>query len=349
MDTQPIPASPAEETPELEASHIDPAAPEDGAAPSPEAPEKPKRRFRLPQWVRQRVTAARAAFLLGPWLSYIMVEVLNNNNPFTAHSTEQDLLNLIWYYLIFWLFRMILGRKVLAGGVSAVMRELADAGYLDTDVPTVTGKTLGENIAHAENRDPVIIRPLSDPYSPTGGLAFLFGNIAKNGCVVKRSAVAPEMRVHSCTARVFDSEDAAVQAIYGGAIHPGDIVVIRYEGPKGGPGMREMLVPTSALVGMKLDREVALMTDGRFSGASRGAAIGHVSPEAAAGGEIGLLRDGDIIDIDMERYTVHARVTEEEFARRRTEQVMPESWVKGGWLARYQRLVSSADEGAILK
>ena len=236
-----------------------------------------------------------------------------------------------------------------AGGVSTVMRELADAGYLDTDVPTVTGKTLWENIAHAENRDPEIIRPLSNPYSPTGGLAFLFGNIAKNGCVVKRSAVAPEMRVHSCVARVFDSEDAAVQAIYGGAIHPGDIVVIRYEGPKGGPGMREMLVPTSALVGMKLDREVALMTDGRFSGASRGAAIGHVSPEAAAGGEIGLLRDGDIIDIDMERYTVHARVTEEEFARRRTEQVMPESWVKGGWLARYQRLVSSADEGAILK
>ena len=236
-----------------------------------------------------------------------------------------------------------------AGGVSAVMKELADAGYLDTDVPTVTGKTLGENIAHAENRDPVIIRPLSDPYSPTGGLAFLFGNIAKNGCVVKRSAVAPEMRVHSCTARVFDSEDAAVQAIYGGAIHPGDIVVIRYEGPKGGPGMREMLVPTSALVGMKLDREVALMTDGRFSGASRGAAIGHVSPEAAAGGEIGLLRDGDRIDIDMDHYTIHAHVTEAEFARRRAEQVMPESWVKGGWLARYQKLVSSADEGAILK
>ena len=236
-----------------------------------------------------------------------------------------------------------------AGGVSAVMKELADAGYLDTDVPTVTGKTLGENIAHAENRDPEIIRPLSNPYSPTGGLAFLFGNIAKNGCVVKRSAVAPEMRVHSCTARVFDSEDAAVQAIYGGAIHPGDIVVIRYEGPKGGPGMREMLVPTSALVGMKLDREVALMTDGRFSGASRGAAIGHVSPEAAAGGEIGLLRDGDRIDIDMDHYTIHAHVTEEEFARRRAEQVMPESWVKGGWLARYQKLVSSADEGAILK
>ena len=236
-----------------------------------------------------------------------------------------------------------------AGGVSAVMKELADAGLLHTELPTVTGYTVGENIAHADNRDPEVIRPLDKPYSATGGLAFLFGNIARNGCVVKRSAVAPEMRVHSCTARVFEGEEAAVKAIFGGEIRKGDIVVILYEGPKGGPGMREMLVPTSALVGMKLDREVALMTDGRFSGASRGAAIGHVSPEAAAGGEIGLLRDGDIIDIDMERYTVHARVTEEEFARRRTEQVMPESWVKGGWLARYQRLVSSADEGAILK
>ena len=236
-----------------------------------------------------------------------------------------------------------------AGGVSAVMRELADAGLLNTSLPTVTGRTVGENIAHAENRNPEIIRPLSNPYSATGGLAFLFGNIAKNGCVVKRSAVAPEMRVHSCTARVFDSEDAAVEAIYGGKIHAGDIVVIRYEGPKGGPGMREMLVPTSALAGMKLDRDVALLTDGRFSGASRGASIGHVSPEAAAGGEIGLLEDGDIIDIDMDQYTISARVSEEEFARRRERQVMPESWVKGGWLARYQHLVSSADEGAILR
>ena len=236
-----------------------------------------------------------------------------------------------------------------AGGVSAVMRELADAGLLNTSLPTVTGRTVGENIAHAENRNPEIIRPLSNPYSATGGLAFLFGNIAKNGCVVKRSAVAPEMRVHSCTARVFDSEDAAVEAIYGGKIHAGDIVVIRYEGPKGGPGMREMLVPTSALAGMKLDRDVALLTDGRFSGASRGASIGHVSPEAAAGGEIGLLEDGDIIDIDMDRYTISARVSDEEFARRRERQVMPDSWVKGGWLARYQHLVSSADEGAILR
>ena len=236
-----------------------------------------------------------------------------------------------------------------AGGVSAVMKELADAGLLDTSLSTVTGKTVGENIAHAENRNPEIIRPLSNPYSQTGGLAFLFGNIAKNGCVVKRSAVAPEMRVHSCVARVFDSEDAAVEAIYGGEIHAGDIVVIRYEGPKGGPGMREMLVPTSALAGMKLDRDVALLTDGRFSGASRGASIGHVSPEAAAGGEIGLLEDGDVIDIDMDQYTISARVSEEEFARRRERQVMPKSWVQGGWLARYQHLVSSADEGAILR
>ncbi|MBR5741197.1 MAG: dihydroxy-acid dehydratase [Firmicutes bacterium] len=236
-----------------------------------------------------------------------------------------------------------------AGGVPAVMKELADAGLLDTSLPTVTGKTVGENIARAVNTDPDVIRTIDNAYSKTGGLAFLFGNIAENGCVVKRSAVAPEMRVHSCRARVFDGEEAAVKAIYGGAIVPGDIVVIRYEGPKGGPGMREMLVPTSALAGMKLDRDVALLTDGRFSGASRGASIGHVSPEAASGGKIGLLKDGDIIDIDMDNYTIHARVSEEEFEARRKTQVIPETWVKGGWLARYQRLVTSADEGAVLK
>lgn len=236
-----------------------------------------------------------------------------------------------------------------AGGVSAVMKELADAGLLHTELPTVTGHTVGENIAHADNRDPEVIRPLNKPYSATGGLAFLFGNIARNGCVVKRSAVAPEMRVHSCTARVFEGEEAAVKAIFGGEIKKGDIVVILYEGPKGGPGMREMLVPTSALAGMGLDKDVALITDGRFSGASRGASIGHVSPEAAAGGEIGLLRAGDIIDIDMDKYTINARVTDEEFARRRAEQKPRESWVKNGWLARYQRMVSSADEGAVLK
>ena len=236
-----------------------------------------------------------------------------------------------------------------AGGVSAVMKELADAGLLHTELPTVTGYTVGENIAHADNRDPEVIRPLDKPYSATGGLAFLFGNIARNGCVVKRSAVAPEMRVHSCTARVFEGEEAAVKAIFGGEIRKGDIVVILYEGPKGGPGMREMLVPTSALAGMGLDKDVALITDGRFSGASRGASIGHVSPEAAAGGEIGLLRDGDIIDIDMDKYTINARVTDEEFVYRRAEQKPHESWVKNGWLARYQRMVSSADEGAVLK
>ena len=236
-----------------------------------------------------------------------------------------------------------------AGGVSAVMKELADAGLLHTELPTVTGYTVGENIAHADNRDPEVIRPLEKPYSATGGLAFLFGNIARNGCVVKRSAVAPEMRVHSCTARVFEGEEAAVKAIFGGEIRKGDIVVILYEGPKGGPGMREMLVPTSALAGMGLDKDVALITDGRFSGASRGASIGHVSPEAAAGGEIGLLRDGDIIDIDMDKYTINARVTDEEFTCRRAEQKPHESWVKNGWLARYQRMVSSADEGAVLK
>ena len=236
-----------------------------------------------------------------------------------------------------------------AGGVSAVMKELADAGLLHTELPTVTGHTVGENIAHADNHDPEVIRPLDKPYSATGGLAFLFGNIARNGCVVKRSAVAPEMRVHSCTVRVFEGEEAAVEAIFGGEIKKGDIVVILYEGPKGGPGMREMLVPTSALAGMGLDKDVALITDGRFSGASRGASIGHVSPEAAAGGEIGLLRDGDIIDIDMDQYTINARVTDAEFTRRRAEQKSHENWVKGGWLARYQRMVSSADEGAVLK
>lgn len=236
-----------------------------------------------------------------------------------------------------------------AGGVSAVMKELVDEKLLCTKVLTVTGKTLEENISSSVNRNPEVIRRIQNAYSNTGGLAFLFGNIAKNGCVVKRSAVAPEMLIHTCTARVFDGEDDAVKAIYGGKIKRGDIIVIRYEGPKGGPGMREMLVPTSALAGMQLDKDVALLTDGRFSGASRGASIGHVSPEAAAGGEIGLLEDGDLIDIDMVHYRINARVTEEMFKERRKKQKMPESWVKGGWLKRYQKLVSSADEGAVLK
>ncbi len=236
-----------------------------------------------------------------------------------------------------------------AGGVSAVMKQLADKGLINTELMTVTGKTIGENIKDAQNMDTEIIRPMDNPYSRTGGLAFLFGNIAKKGCVVKRSAVVPEMQVHSCRARVFNSEEEAVEAIYGGKIVAGDIVVILYEGPKGGPGMREMLVPTSALVGMGLGASVALITDGRFSGASQGAAIGHVSPEAAMGGEIGLLRDGDIIDIDMTKYEINARVSEEEFAKRRAEQVLPEPNVKSGWLNRYSRLVAGADEGAVLK
>lgn len=237
----------------------------------------------------------------------------------------------------------------LAGGVQAVMKQLLDAGLLHGDLLTATGKTVSENVGGAVNKDKNVIRTIDNPFSKTGGLAFLFGNIAKNGCVVKRSAVAPEMQKHSCVARVFNCEEDAVEEIYGGKIKPGDVVIIRYEGPKGGPGMREMLVPTSALSGMALDSKVALITDGRFSGASRGAAIGHVSPEAAVGGEIGLLEDGDIIDIDMENYTINARVTEEEFAQRRAKQVLPEPNVKSGWLFRYQRMVAGAEEGAVLK
>lgn len=236
-----------------------------------------------------------------------------------------------------------------AGGVLTVMKELSKCNLLHLDIPTVTGKTVKGNLEDVVNLNPEVIRPISDPYSKTGGLAFLFGNIARNGCVVKRSAVAKEMLVHTCRARVFSGEDDAVKAIYENKIKPGDIVVILYEGPKGGPGMREMLVPTSALAGMNLDKDVALITDGRFSGASRGASIGHVSPEAALGGEIGLLKDDDLIDIDMINYSIHARVTEEEFEKRRQEHVMPNYTVEKGWLSRYQKLVSSADEGAILK
>ena len=236
-----------------------------------------------------------------------------------------------------------------SGGVLAVMKELTKINLLHLDIPTVTGKTVRENLEKVVNSNTDIIRPISEPYSKTGGLAFLFGNIAKNGCVVKRSAVAKEMLVHTCRARVFYGEDDAVKAIYDNKIEPGDIVVILYEGPKGGPGMREMLVPTSALAGMNLDKDVALITDGRFSGASRGASIGHVSPEAALGGEIGLLKDGDLIDIDMNNYSIHARVSDEEFEKRRKDQVMPNFLLEKGWLSRYQKLVSSADEGAILK
>ena len=236
-----------------------------------------------------------------------------------------------------------------AGGIPAVQAELAKKGLLDLDVPTVTGKTLGENIAGAHILDTKAIRPIDDPYSPTGGLQILWGNLAPDGCVVKRSAVAPEMQVHSGPARVFDSEDAAIAAIYAGKIVPGDVVVIRYEGPKGGPGMREMLNPTSALAGMKLDTTVALITDGRFSGASRGASIGHVSPEAASGGPIGLVQEGDTIAIDIPNARITLQVSDEELARRKAVYVQPEPNVKSGWLARYARQVASANLGAVLQ
>lgn len=236
-----------------------------------------------------------------------------------------------------------------AGGIPAVLTELAKGGFIDTSLLTVTGKTVAENIAGSVNKNPAVIRPIETPYSPTGGIAVLWGNIAKEGCVVKRSAVADEMLVHSGPARVFDSEDAAIAAIYAGKIVPGDVVVIRYEGPKGGPGMREMLNPTSALAGMKLDRQVALITDGRFSGASRGASIGHVCPEAAAGGEIGLLEEGDTILIDIPNGRVNALISDEEFAARKSRQVMPAPSVTSGWLARYARGCAGANDGAVMK
>ena len=236
-----------------------------------------------------------------------------------------------------------------AGGIPAVQAELAKADLLDLDVPTVTGKTLGENIQGAHIMNDKAIRSIDNPYSKTGGLQILWGNIAPDGCVVKRSAVAPEMQVHSGPARVFDSEDTAIAAIYAGEIHPGDVVVIRYEGPKGGPGMREMLNPTSALAGMKLDTTVALITDGRFSGASRGASIGHVSPEAASGGEIGLVEEGDIISIDIPNSKVNVNISDEEMEARRAKYVPREPNVKSGWLYRYSRLVTSADQGAVVR
>ncbi len=236
----------------------------------------------------------------------------------------------------------------LVGGIPAVMAEINKLGLLELDNPTVTLKTVGENIEGIEGADGTIIRKADNPYSHTGGIAVLRGNIAKDGCVVKRSAVAPEMLKHSGPARVFTSEEDAIAAIFGGKIVKGDVVVITYEGPKGGPGMREMLSPTSALAGMKLDKEVALITDGRFSGASRGASIGHVSPEAAAGGNIGLVREGDIIDIDINGGNINVRVSDEELAERRKAWVIPEPKIKTGYLSRYAKLVSSADKGAVL-
>ena len=236
-----------------------------------------------------------------------------------------------------------------AGGIPAVQNELAKMNLLDLSLITASGKTVGENIQGILNRNPNAIKPVDTPFSKTGGIAILFGNIAKEGCVVKRSAVAKEMLHHEGPARVFDSEDDAIEAIYAGNIKDGDVVVIRYEGPKGGPGMREMLNPTSALAGMKLDNTVALITDGRISGASRGASIGHVCPEAADGGEIGLLQEGDIIEINIPAYSINAKVSEEEFAKRKANYVAPEAKVKTGWLKRYAQLVDTSAKGAIMK
>ncbi len=207
---------------------------------------------------------------------------------------------------------------------------------------------MGENLQGVENRNQEIIRPIDNPYSPTGGIAVLKGNLAPDGCVVKQCAVAPEMMVHKGPARVFNSEDEAIAAIYAGKIVPGDVVVIRYEGPKGGPGMREMLNPTSAIAGMGLDKDVALITDGRFSGATRGASIGHVSPEAASGGPIGLVEEGDMISIDIPARSIQLCVSEEELAERRKTWVCPPPRIQSGYLKRYARSVSSADRGAIL-
>lgn len=237
----------------------------------------------------------------------------------------------------------------LAGGVMGVLSELKGRGLLDEGALTVSGLTLGEEIALARNYNHDVIRPFDDPYSPTGGLMILRGNLAPDGGVVKRSAVAAEMLVHEGPARVFNSEEEAIAAIYAGSIHPGDVVVIRYEGPKGGPGMREMLSPTSAICGMGLDKEVALITDGRFSGATRGAAIGHVSPEAASGGMIGLVEEGDTIAIDIPNGKLELKVSDEVLAQRREKWVCPPPNVTKGYLARYAKLVSSANKGAIVE
>lgn len=236
-----------------------------------------------------------------------------------------------------------------AGGVYAVMKELADIGLLNTDCMTVTGRTIGENIANAVNRNPEVIRTVDNPYSKTGGLAVLKGNLAPDGSVVKRSAVVEEMMVHEGPARVFDCEEDAIAAIKGGKIVEGDVVVIRYEGPKGGPGMREMLNPTSAIAGMGLGSSVALITDGRFSGASRGASIGHVSPEAAVGGPIALVEEGDIISINIPELTLNVKVSGEEMAERAKRWQPREPKVTTGYLSRYEKMVTSGNRGAVLE
>ena len=236
-----------------------------------------------------------------------------------------------------------------AGGVYAVMNELNKKNLLHTDLITATGKTVGENIEGCVNRDPEVIRPIENPYSEVGGIAVLRGNLAPDTCVVKRSAVVPEMLKHSGPARVFDCEEDAIDAIKSGKIVAGDVVVIRYEGPKGGPGMREMLNPTSAIAGMGLGSSVALITDGRFSGASRGASIGHVCPEAAVGGPIALVEEGDIINIDIDNHLLELAISEEEFAARKAKWQPREPKVKDGYLGRYASLVTSASKGAVLK
>ncbi|GAV22464.1 dihydroxy-acid dehydratase [Carboxydothermus pertinax] len=234
-----------------------------------------------------------------------------------------------------------------AGGIPAVMKELSKKGLINEELLTVSGKTVGENLKNAVNKNSEVIRPIDHPYSETGGLAILFGTLAPQGAVVKKSAVLPEMLTHTGPARVFDSEEEATNAILAGQINKGDVVVIRFEGPKGGPGMREMLTPTSALVGMGLDRDVALITDGRFSGATRGAAIGHVSPEGYEGGPIALVREGDLIKIDIPGQKIDLLVEEEELNRRKAQLKLPEPQIKAGYLARYQKLVSSANLGAV--
>ena len=235
-----------------------------------------------------------------------------------------------------------------AGGVYAVLGELDKLGLIDTTVMTCTGKTLAENIADAKNLDTEVIRTVENPYSKTGGIAVLKGNLAPDGCVVKRSAVAPEMLVHEGPAKVYESEEEAIAAIYAGKIVKGDVVVIRYEGPAGGPGMREMLSPTSAIAGMGLDKDVALITDGRFSGATRGASIGHVSPEAVSGGTIAYVKDGDIISINIPEYKIELKVSEEELGARRKEMPIKKKTDISGYLKRYAAMVSSADKGAII-
>ncbi|WP_418331240.1 dihydroxy-acid dehydratase [Ruminococcus sp.] len=236
-----------------------------------------------------------------------------------------------------------------AGGVYAVMNELTKLNLLNTDLITATGKTVAENIEGCEIKDTDIIRPVTNPYSTSGGIAVLKGNLAPDGCVVKRSAVAPEMLQHKGSARVFDCEEDAIEAIHAGNIKPGDVVVIRYEGPKGGPGMREMLNPTSAIMGSGLGHCVALITDGRFSGATRGAAIGHISPEAAVGGPIALVHEGDTIEIDINANTINLLISDEEFAKRKAEWKPRQPKITTGYLARYAKLVTSGAQGAVLE